>query len=110
MQGVMTHAVELRRWLDLWDEQQQMIQANIDRGNRAEEQLAERAELRRQLLVSEQSLARAVAERAEALEAVEHCVREMHELDQSYRRSTSWQLTRPIRRASELLHRLQKSS
>jgi hypothetical protein len=67
MQGVMTHAVELRRWLALWDEQQQMIQANIDRGNRAEEQLAERAELRRQLLVSEQSLARAVAERADAL-------------------------------------------
>src|SRR5205807_696658 len=62
---------ELRRWLDLWEEQQQIIRANIDMIRDLEELLGERAQLRDELLSAEQTLASALRDRDSFRERLE---------------------------------------
>jgi hypothetical protein len=125
--GVLTHDVELRRWMQLWDEQQEMIQANIDRANTYQAMLGEREELRRQLVLSEMELAHAVAARASLDEEVrrlrplrdqvqeyEQKVADLEaraqEIIEMFQGTMSWRLTAPVRRASDVARRFARHS
>ena len=112
-------AVEVTRWLELWRQQQATIRSDRERIRQLETEVAQRAELRTQLFDAEQALAsafkdaeslreqlNATSDRLRAYEPVAEQARNLEVQINDMRSSTSWRLTFPVRRFSDLLRRL----
>jgi SAM-dependent methyltransferase len=124
--SVVTKAAELRRWMELFDEQQLLIRKNIERADYFQARLEETADIRRQLMLNEQNLAAALRNQASLdetearLEDVETQLAEsnqmvraleirLEELTQEFLTSASWRITAPVRRVSRLAKRAVRS-
>jgi 2-polyprenyl-3-methyl-5-hydroxy-6-metoxy-1,4-benzoquinol methylase len=120
--AALTGTVEVRRWVEHFDEQRRLIEKQTDYLASLEELDAERRGLRLQLIGAEAELAEAearaeeIAERADEAEARARALEEradalQAELDEacgllsSVWESPSWRSTRPLRSAKRLLRR-----
>jgi 2-polyprenyl-3-methyl-5-hydroxy-6-metoxy-1,4-benzoquinol methylase len=120
--AALTGTVEVRRWVEHFDEQRRLIEEQADYLASLEELDAERRDLRLQLIAAEGELAKAEA-RADAIQAEHDDTRaeldktrakhdatraELHAscaLMSSVWESASWRSTRPLRSAKRLLGR-----
>ncbi len=101
---VATGTVELRRWLELWNEQHEVLRRQHQHLENQKDSLDEMHDLRLQLLASESEVARiaeletdrrlAIAEVARLNERLEALHRDLDTLAGS----TSWRMTEPLRR------------
>ncbi len=119
--AVMTAAVELRRWLALYDSQQEMLAAQASLLSVRSEREAELATLHQRLRVSQQDLAvvpqlrltaeDAIRDRDDALRRLEDSedlqarVQDLQRQLDVIVASSSWRITRPLRNAAALLRR-----
>ena len=108
----LTDPVELRRWIEIFSEQQDVLHAQADELGRLQGIAAERVELRDRLESAERRLA-SVPELTAATEAALRSERLLAErlastersLD-AIQRSPSWRLTQPLRSAKRVLKRV----
>lgn len=105
--GAATSVTEVRRWLELYDEQQHILQSLAARIRELEDREATVQSQRRALLEAEQDRARAHslreelgAAREEAAELRERLARSSAVVD-GMRASPSWRLTAPLRAAKK---------
>jgi hypothetical protein len=120
--AALTGTVEVRRWVEHFDEQRRLIEMQTDYLASLEELDAERRGLRLQLIGAEAGLAEAearaheIAARAEAVEARADALEERADALQaelhaasallsSVWESPSWRSTRPLRSVKRLLRR-----
>ena len=119
--AVMTAAVELRRWLELYDSQHEMLTAQAKLLSVRSEREAELATVHERLRASQQELAVVPGLRLDAQNALrdrDDALRTLGDYDalrarlayverqlDSIATSTSWRMTRPLRNAMALLRR-----
>ena len=99
--AVITGTAEVRKWLDLYDQQQEILQRQQEHLHDLDDRAEELNELRTQLLEAERALAR--------LRALEQEREEARSLLQRVFASESWRLTSPLRRAKRAVKRARRA-
>jgi SAM-dependent methyltransferase len=107
---VLTGLAEVRKWLELWHEQQDMLTAQSEYLQTVEAQGRELHALREELRRCEQELARIpelelAAARGVEVDALSQQVEELEAKADEVYRSVSWRVTKPLRSAKRLARR-----
>jgi SAM-dependent methyltransferase len=104
-----TGDVEVRRWLDLYREQQEVLGRQTDQTRRLEAELAELPDLRRRLIEAEATANRVVADQSE-LEILRIRMDLADRVMADLKSSVSWRMTAPLRAGKRLARALLRRS